>query len=56
MSSPATAPMPVASSRSTTAQPSSAIHAVQIEINRALYMNEETLEPPGPILRGSRTI
>jgi N-formylglutamate amidohydrolase len=26
-------------------QPASAVHALQIEINRALYMDEETLEP-----------
>ena len=38
-------------------QPASAVHALQIEINRALYMDEETLEPrPGfPQLRDDLT-
>ena len=44
--SPATSPMPAASSPSTTASRRAAMHAMQIEVNRSLYMDERTLDDP----------
>ena len=42
--SPTTSPMPAASSPSTTAGPGRGLHALQIEVNRGLYMNERTFQ------------
>ena len=45
--SPTTSPMPAASSPSITGGRARGLHALQIEINRGLYMNERTFQKSG---------
>ena len=51
--SAATSPMPAASSPSITAIPASGLHAIQLELNRAIYMDERRRER-GPTVRAGR--
>ena len=49
--SAATSPMPAASSPSITAIPAAGLHAIQLEINRALYMDERRYRALGRLRR-----